>query len=1197
MKNIFTRLAGSEGVKGFSLLLVFCAAIFVLPGADAFASGVSQTITFGALADKTYGDVDFTVSATVSSSLDVSFAVSGACSIVSTSTSAALIHITSAGTCTTTASQSGDGTYDAAPDVQQSFNISKKALSVSGTVASDKVYDGTNIATLLSSGDVSGFVAGETVGTSSVAATFDTKAVGVGKVVTVHYVLADGTGGGLAANYSLTDATTTANISTAPLIVTVSATNKQYDGGVVALATLLDNRAAGDSLTVASTSATFADKFVGVGKLVTVLGLSISGTDSGNYTLATTSATTTANITQKVLTATGISASNKPYDGNTGATLYTVGAVPVGVIGSESASIDPSSASASFDTSTVGVGKTVTVSGLALSGPDAGNYTLTQPSLSANVTPLTVNITGVSINNKVYDGGLTATITGAPFGLTGVLVADVGGVSIGGAPTAVFVNKTVRTGKSVIVSGFSLGGSKAVDYTIVQPTGLTANITTKTLNVSESGNANKTYDGTDVAAVTFSDDRVASDVFTVFATSTFNNKNVGVGKPVHTSIISISGTDAQNYTLATTTFDTTANVSQKTINVTSTGINKVYDKTTNATVTLSDDRVAGDTLLDSYVSASYLDYNVGVGKNVHVVGISISGADSTNYSLSSTTSDTTADITTAPITVAADAGQTKIYGTTDPVSFTYSTTSGALYSGDAFSGSLTRVAGENVGNYAITQGSLTAGSNYNLTFVSRNFSITQRPITVTAATNTKVYDGTTVASTLPTITSGSLVGGDTVGFIETYDTRHVGGTKTITPSGIVNDSNGGANYSVTFATSTGVVSAAPLTITAVANIKTYDNTTTAAAIPIITSGALASGDTANFIEAYSTNIVGNNKTLTPSGTATDGNSGNDYSYTFVPAALGTISQLTITGSVTASDKVYDSTTSVAIATTNLYGVLGSNDVHYTSGVATFADRHVGVGKLVTVTGLSLAGTDATNYTLATTTATTTATITARPITVTATSDTRYFNDTTNSSASTTITTGNLVGTDTYGFSQVFDDKTPGARSLVPYGSVSDGNNGNDYTITFVDVAGRIYPIGNGGPVNEVQSSGGGGGGGSAGVGPVGFIYTAPKVVVGKVLGISTTTMPTIATPKIMATSTIFATSTTKVFVTTLSRGSVGAEVKMLQAALTAAGYYNASVTGYFGALTEAAVIKYQTVNGISPTGVVGPKTRAMLNKI
>jgi large repetitive protein len=72
-------------------------------------------------------------------------------------------------------------------------------------------------------------------------------------------------------------------------------------------------------------------------------------------------------------------------------------------------------------------------------------------------------------------------------------------------------------------------------------------------------------------------------------------------------------------------------------------------------------------------------------------------------------------IAQAALTVTADA-KSKVYGQLDPA-LTYQITAGALVSGDSLTGALTREAGENVGVYAILQGTLTAGSNYTVTYV------------------------------------------------------------------------------------------------------------------------------------------------------------------------------------------------------------------------------------------------------------------------------------------------------------------------------------------------------------------------------------------------------------------------------------------------------------------------------------------------
>ncbi|HEV7216266.1 MAG TPA: hypothetical protein VGP33_14210, partial [Chloroflexota bacterium] len=80
----------------------------------------SQTITFGPLPGKTYGDAPFAVGATASSGLGVSFAAGGACTVSGNS-----VSLSGAGTCTITASQAGNGAYSAASAVAQSFAIAK----------------------------------------------------------------------------------------------------------------------------------------------------------------------------------------------------------------------------------------------------------------------------------------------------------------------------------------------------------------------------------------------------------------------------------------------------------------------------------------------------------------------------------------------------------------------------------------------------------------------------------------------------------------------------------------------------------------------------------------------------------------------------------------------------------------------------------------------------------------------------------------------------------------------------------------------------------------------------------------------------------------------------------------------------------------------------------------------------------------
>jgi hypothetical protein len=79
-----------------------------------------QTIAFGTLANRVYGEAPFTISATASSGLKVGFGASGVCSL-----SGSTVILNDLGTCTITATQSGDSTYAAAAPVSQSFSVSK----------------------------------------------------------------------------------------------------------------------------------------------------------------------------------------------------------------------------------------------------------------------------------------------------------------------------------------------------------------------------------------------------------------------------------------------------------------------------------------------------------------------------------------------------------------------------------------------------------------------------------------------------------------------------------------------------------------------------------------------------------------------------------------------------------------------------------------------------------------------------------------------------------------------------------------------------------------------------------------------------------------------------------------------------------------------------------------------------------------
>jgi hypothetical protein len=128
---------------------------------------------------------------------------------------------------------------------------------------------------------------------------------------------------------------------------------------------------------------TFIDKNIGTNKTFSISGVSLNGSDASNYIL--TQPSVSANITAKGLTVTGITANNKIYDGTTTANLNTTGATLVGVVTGDSVSLNGTGAMGIFADANVGTGKMVTISGLTLTGSDAGNYTLPQPIVTANI--------------------------------------------------------------------------------------------------------------------------------------------------------------------------------------------------------------------------------------------------------------------------------------------------------------------------------------------------------------------------------------------------------------------------------------------------------------------------------------------------------------------------------------------------------------------------------------------------------------------------------------------------------------------------------------------------------------------------------------------------------------------------------------------------------------------------------------------
>ncbi|WP_299840248.1 BspA family leucine-rich repeat surface protein [uncultured Tenacibaculum sp.] len=316
-----------------------------------------------------------------------------------------------------------------------------------------------------------------------------------------------------------------------------------------------------------------------------------------------------------------------------------------------------------------------------------------------------------------------------------------------------------------------------------------------------------------------------------------------------------------NYTITYVSDDLT--ITPKSITITADAKTKVYgDPDPSLTYQITSGSLnPGDVLTGSLTRVT--------GENVGDYTINSSLSNS-NYTITYISDDLT--ITSKSITVTADA-KSKVYGDADP-SFTYQITSGTLNLGDILTGSLTRVTGENVGDYTIN--SSLSNPNYTITYVSNDLTITPKSITITADAKTKVYGDVDPSFTYQ-ITLGSLNSGDVlVGSLTRVLGEDVGDYA-------INSSLSNPNYTINYVSDNLIITPKSISITADAKTKVYGD-----ADPVftyqITSGSLAMGDvlTGNLIRVtgedvgdyiitqgtlennnYTINYISDNLTITP----------------------------------------------------------------------------------------------------------------------------------------------------------------------------------------------------------------------------------------------------------------------------------------------------------------------------------------------
>ncbi len=978
-------------------------------------------------------------------------------------------------------------------------DISAKTLTVTGITSTSRVYNGSTSATNNLNTSNASLVGIEnndsiTLVTSGISGTFDNKNVGTNKTITITGLTINGTNAG---NYTLVQPTlTTGRITTKQLTVTgITANNKVYDGNTSATSLLNKGSAAlsglisGDQVTLstANATATFVDRFVGNSKAVTIAGITISGTDAHNYQLIQPQ--TTANVTPKELTVTGIVGVNRVYNGSTNADgdLNDSGATLVGVVGADDVVLDTQSMTGTFDNKNVGTNKTITIADLSIYGNDISNYTLTQPTATANITAKTLTVSGITANNRVYNGSdsATALLNKGSAALVGVVNGDTVTLSTSGA-TATFANKNVANNKTVTVAGLTISGADAPNYTLTQPA-TTASILAKELTVSGITANNRVYNGSDSATALLNKGSAAlvgvvnGDTVTLStsgATATFANKTVANNKQVTIAGLTISGTDAANYTLTQPT--TTANITAKELTVSGvTATTKIYDGNTTATLTTSSATlvgvVSGDTVnLDTTnASGSFATNLVEAGKVVTVSGLAITGTDAGNYTLTQPT--TTADILSASAGLAWSAPSNIVYGTllsstqlnaTASVAgqFTYNPPSGTKLT---------------AGTHTLSVTFVPTNVAYDSETTTVSITVSAKTLTVSGITaNNRTYDATNSATNQLVTGSAALVGvvsGDditlsTSNATGTFADKTVANGKTITIAGLTISGNDTANYTLTQPTTTASILTKELTVSGItANNRTYDATNSATALLNKGSAALVgvvNGDTVTLSTSgatatFTNKDIGTNKTVFVADVSISGTDAANYSLTQPTTTASILAKELIVSGITANNRVYNGSDS-ATALLNkgsaaLVGVVNGDTVTLsTSGAtATFTNKDIGTNKTVFVADVSISGTDAANYSL--TQPTTTASILAKELIVSGiTANNRVYNGSDSatallnkgSAALVGVVNGDTVTLSTSGATATFANKNVANNKTVTVAGLTiSGTDANNYALT------------------------------------------------------------------------------------------------------------------------------------------------------
>ncbi len=384
----------------------------------------------------------------------------------------------------------------------------------------------------------------------------------------------------------------------------------------------------GTSSTFAITSANVGNATV-VGKVLRVV---ISGT--GNYS-GTLNSTETSSVTAKALTwETKPSVANKVYDSNTTATISSHGSI-TGVISGDTTTLSTSNAKATFNNATVGSSKAITFTDYALTGTNAGNYSLAQPTgVTANITKLQVTVsaygnysttaTNKTYIVKAYDG--TTSVSALTKGTHYSVSSSLASVTY----TASYANVNVQTGLiNNITATFTLSDTTNMEFTTGGNTiTLNGKITPIDKSVVWETETSYTYTGSAQQVKAYytnlSGTKVYMDVTFSGQSTTFKD----AGTYTATATAKSSDTTSVNYTIGNTTKSEIV-IGTKAITITWTGGPYTYNTNAQGPSYTTSGVVSTDSANVTFTASDNSKTNVGT----YTATVTMSGDRSRNYHL------------------------------------------------------------------------------------------------------------------------------------------------------------------------------------------------------------------------------------------------------------------------------------------------------------------------------------------------------------------------------------------------------------------------------------------------------------------------------------------------------------------------------------------------------------------------------------